>query len=390
MPLTCRDHNLSSDSVTEDLWTVPEELKSNGLVTGLFSILITLIGTPANLIIITGVIRNKLYNQPFFILVFNLAVADLVSCVLLPIHIASEIAGSFPFGNTDVIRCRVCHIAIIPIIFVFMSLLTATLMSIDRFIFFKYPLRYEVIITWKKAAVAVFIIWLVSVFISIMPTYNFGSIYFNESIVNCGVNFSDRYYIVLLFSVALLCLLVILFANVWIFCIVQAQLRKIYGVYYSHTSEMEKEDFYKELSAKYKKKAVKREVYIMRYFILYFVSDVLTWIPITFVAILSIASVVLPPSYVGCSYVFVRAQALFHPLVALTIDSDLRPRFFSKCCRKQPNNGVKGHVGVMDKVKCCTCCSILSVAMVPEEVANRHLSAVPRAREKGQEKEEAV
>ena len=346
--LSCSSSNLSRDSVTEDLWVLEGGLRISGLYTAVFLIIFVLIGVPANVFIIASVIKHKLYRQPAFTPLLNLSLTDLLMCVLmLPLTIVSGVAGDFPLGSSDYIRCQVCQSGIAILILLYVSIYSVMLISVDRFIFIKYPLRYEKLVTVKRMFVAVFLTWLVCVGVSILPVFGFGRMYFSPFIATCIINFTESEpFLILLVILALVPISVLLLTDMWILCIVQRHLRQIYVLYRSCSDDAQKQQLARELNRKIKSAHNRKQLNSVRVFGAIFFANVFTWLPVIG---LSFASVVVgidgvPANYTACAYVMLMSQFVLHPIVMISLVSEVyRP--ILKMCRRKNSAGLAVELG---------------------------------------------
>ena len=169
----------SNDSLSEFYWIVnPDDLElatGNSYAIAVILSLFLLLGLPWNLFVVCAIIKKCLYSQPIIMLMLNL----LLYILVMLFNIISGIAGEYVFGETDLVRCRVCQTGVALIILPFVSVHTLCLMSIDRFIYLKRPLRYAEIVTPRRTLAAIISAWLLCIAISIPPLVGFGEIRFN-------------------------------------------------------------------------------------------------------------------------------------------------------------------------------------------------------------------
>ena len=72
--------------------------------------IISIIGTVWNLIILATILKNKLLQDPTYILVLNLVISDLLLCgLILPFNIQSSLNREFSLGQSDYARCQSCQ-----------------------------------------------------------------------------------------------------------------------------------------------------------------------------------------------------------------------------------------------------------------------------------------
>ena len=81
-------------------------------------------------------------------LILNLAVSNLLTCALIfPFTIITGIAGEFIYGASDHVRCQICQLGVVYLVLTFVSLNSLALISVDRFLYIKKPLHYNMMVT---------------------------------------------------------------------------------------------------------------------------------------------------------------------------------------------------------------------------------------------------
>ena len=190
---SCLDKNLSHQLVTPEYWNVNSTLKPLGIATGTTILIFFVIGLPSNILIIVSILLQKLYRQPTHLLLFSLACADILMCLLvMPLIITAGFAGEFVLGNSDYVRCKVCQTGVSLVALTLLSLHLLALISVDRFIFIKFPLRYDKLITKKAALTAVAVVSVLSVLLAILPLFGVGDIYFDHKTFSCAPRFDYK------------------------------------------------------------------------------------------------------------------------------------------------------------------------------------------------------
>ena len=384
--LSCCCANLSREESTDELWLLEGENRTAGIIIAVVLCVYILVGVPANVFIIVSVVKHKLYQQPGFLPLLNLAITDLLICmVVMLMNTVSGIAGTFPFGSSDQVRCQFCKLTSVVVIAVYYSsIFSVTLVSMDRFVFIKWPLRYEVVVTASKMVLALVFIWLLSIVISLPPLFGFGQFYFSKIVATCTVDFGrSGGYLLFVVVITLIPVCILIVTNVWLVVIVQRQLRQVYRLYKSCTSEAQKQQFTSELNSKIKSKRNRKELNLIRVFVTIFFANVFTLLP---VIALSIASVFVGIANVGLGYaVFSHlvwvAQFVLHPLLEMSIVSEIKQpllRAWHKCGPSLPEasgpSSSGDHVPQGEQVprsgkRCCCRCGFLKlwvVAVLPQ------------------------
>ncbi|XP_048885313.1 alpha-1B adrenergic receptor-like isoform X3 [Brienomyrus brachyistius] len=132
-----------------------------GMVLGAF-IVFAIVG---NILVILSVVCNRHLRTPTNYFIINLAIADLLlSTTVLPVSATLEILNYWVFGR---IFCDIW--AAVDVLCCTASIMSLCVISIDRYIGVSYPLRYPSIVTERRALLAMFGVWVLSVVISIGP-----------------------------------------------------------------------------------------------------------------------------------------------------------------------------------------------------------------------------
>jgi hypothetical protein len=360
--LSCSSDNLSEDGITEELWVLEGEIRTSGLIVAVFLIFFVLVGVPANILVIGSVIKHKLYKQTTFIAILNLAVCSLLIGVLvLPLSIVSGLASSFLLGGSDSTRCQVCKHGTIMTILVFGSTCSVMLISVDRFLFIKYPLRYDKLVSIRGMLFSVIFTWLICIIVGILPVFGFGEIYFSIFIATCTIDFSgSTNYLIILVLVVIAIALVLFLTNMWVLCIAQKHLRKMYLAFKSSSYYDQKQKLL-DRSRRHRK-----QLNLIRMFAVVFFTDIFTWIPVIFLAIVSavIDLADIPVGYTALSFLFLMSQSVLHPLLGICLVSEIREPIL-KLLHIRRDSVPESTVHEVENKKCDTlyCCSLL---MLPD------------------------
>ncbi|XP_004607854.2 C5a anaphylatoxin chemotactic receptor 1 [Sorex araneus] len=178
---------------------LPPRLKVPDVLALVVYTVVFLVGIPGNALVlwVTGSEARRAINAIWFL---NLAVADLLSCLALPILITPVIMhGHWPFND---LACRILPSVIL--FNLYASILLLATISADRFLIVFYPIwcqNYRVAwLAWVACAVA----WGLALALSI-PSFMFRSLYqdaFSDK-ASCGVNYGKggqrvAYYVTLM------------------------------------------------------------------------------------------------------------------------------------------------------------------------------------------------
>lgn len=136
-------------------------------VIGTMLTVMVFVAVVGNLLVCAAVFTDRRLkrNSNFFIV--SLAIADLlVALVVMTFAIANDIHGRWVFGA---VFCRIwissdimCSTA---------SILNLCVISLDRYVHIKDPLRYETWMTTRKTVIFIGTVWILSALISFVPTH---------------------------------------------------------------------------------------------------------------------------------------------------------------------------------------------------------------------------
>ncbi len=395
---SCFDaNNISRISVTPEYWqsiSVSQGFYNGAVATATVMLLAFLIGLPGNIILIASIIKLRLYCYPTHILLLNLGISDLLVClVVLPFTFISGFAGDFIFGESDYARCKVCQAGLIYIALSVFSLNTLGLISVDRFIYIKFPLKYNKIVTMSNTIIIVCVIWILSIIQSLLPLVGFGEIRFTYSTSTCSPYFLGRthitrniYYIVFLLSLGSLPVLSIIVTNIWVVYIVWHQLKEIYRTrgYLSNMDELRRHS----VNIVMKNKKYTKQLALIRVFGAILVANAISWTPlILHTIVLTFNGSGVPFGFYIFVYLTFASHSVFHPLIEGYFIPEIRSSFrtvfkFIFClemCRRKPkirfSSSARNFIGNEEsiitefKTGCCQrgCLDICNFAMIPHE-----------------------
>ena len=196
-------------------------------------LLVIFTGMPLNVLVITKILTEQLYPQPTYLLLLNLAVCDLLVCLVpVLINIISGFRGTYSFGDSDYTRCQMCKLGVIYIILNFQTLFTLTLISLDRLAYFRLSIKYHRIVRIERISIALAVTWVISFLFGIPPLAGYGDIVFSTM---CGMIFVNPVihvsrsipYIIVGFITYVTCMFVLVLANIWVICIGLKQIQSL-------------------------------------------------------------------------------------------------------------------------------------------------------------------
>ena len=312
--------NVSDDSLTEIAWIVlQEELEfdtpGNGYAAAAIVLLLFIIGVPWNLFVTCAIVKKKLYTQPVVMLMLNLTITNLLVCILImPFNIVSGIAGEYIFGESDLVRCRVCQTGIMAIILPWISIHTLCLMSIDRFIYLKRPLKYSRIVTPKCMLAIIIVVWILCTLIALPPLFGFGEIRFSYTVANCvpyvvgETHIAPNFiYNLIIFVEIMVPVLLVFTMYIWILCIIRSSLVRRF----KRATETQGN---KERASK---EHVSSQLQLVKLFGAIFTANIVTWLPMISLVLTGAARGVgrVHPLFYSISYLSYLSQTVVHPIL---------------------------------------------------------------------------
>ncbi|XP_070838901.1 alpha-1A adrenergic receptor-like [Chaetodon trifascialis] len=127
-----------------------------------FFIMFAIVG---NILVILSVVCNRHLRIPTNYFIINLAIADLLlGTTVLPVSATLEVLDYWVFGR---IFCDIW--AAVDVLCCTASIMSLCVISIDRYIGVRYPLQYPMIVTEKRALLAMLGVWVLAIIISIGP-----------------------------------------------------------------------------------------------------------------------------------------------------------------------------------------------------------------------------
>ena len=344
---SCSDPELSRTNITDEVWMMRSNVTEHEvavLVQAIIQTLFVAIGIPWNTIVFISIMVEKLYKEPTYVLLLNLVIADvLVYICVLPFNIETAFAQEFTIGNSDFIRCGVCQaIIVIILVLVYVSLFTLALMSVDRFIYIKWPLHYRRHVTMIKILVSLLLVWFFCIAFSILPVFGVGEIKFSTIISSCSLItrgstqlIKNSTFVLILVAVGLFPFTTILICNIWIMIIIY---RTAHGKFnkkrelnnFTVISSDLRRNAEKELKANYHR----QQIHLVRLFGALFVANFIVWVPTIIIAILSaaIGSEKIPYSLSTLQYLAYVSQPVIHPMLETCLFSRARTSIIKCLC----------------------------------------------------------
>uniref|UniRef100_A0A8C9PM34 Alpha-1C adrenergic receptor n=1 Tax=Spermophilus dauricus TaxID=99837 RepID=A0A8C9PM34_SPEDA len=138
---------------------------SQGVGGGVFLAAFILTAVAGNLLVILSVACNRHLQTVTNYFIVNLAVADLLlSATVLPFSATMEVLGFWAFGRAF---CDVW--AAVDVLCCTASILSLCTISVDRYVGVRHSLKYPAIMTERKAAAILALLWAVALVVSVGP-----------------------------------------------------------------------------------------------------------------------------------------------------------------------------------------------------------------------------
>ena len=342
----CFSHNLTDDAVTENAWSLSLEnqAKTTTLTTSIILLLFLLVGLPWNAGVLIKLIKDKFYKEPSSFLLFNLVLVDLLTCLLvMPFQAAPGLAGGrYTLGRSDYQLCVTCYAGVMLIVWLlYISVHLLALMSVDRLLYIVRPLHYDQTVTVPRVAVATVIIWLLCLFISILPLFEFGVISFSQIVGTCSLivyteSSQAFYYIIVLILEVTIPLAVLFTANIWlIIALCKESKRRLHLTQVSVSSTFSVSH---QVNQTAKSKYIQQQLRIVRLFGLIFTSSIVSWIPIigAIVTVGVIGSTATPSGVYSLIFLCFLSQSVIHPMLESCLIGNtkaIKKLLCQSCCR---------------------------------------------------------
>ena len=328
--------NVSKDSLSEFAWKIDHpndpnyNTVANGYVIAVIVFLILLVGLPWNTLVICTIIKKRLYTQPTVILMLNLTITNFLLCVLImPFNIISGLAKEFPFGSSDSMRCKICQTGIIVIILPWVSLHTTFLLSVDRFIYLKRPLKYGVLVTPRRILLVIALVWMLCIAISLPPLFGFGEIQFSFTVAACVPLLvgetpvaPNSYYVLLMLAETFIPVVTLITMYILILWITRKNLLR--RVKRSQTDGATERDQKENRAALQEHN--KRQFRLVQLFLAIFTANIVTWLPMAGLALTAaiVGSENIHTLLYTIAYISYLSETAIHPILETMLIPKIR------------------------------------------------------------------
>ena len=327
---SCYAIRYGNDSMAPALWVITERSRPSSLVTAVCTLVFIIIGLPGNALIILSILRQRLYREPAHILLLDLALTDLLVCVLvMPLTVVAGFAGGWVLGDSDRAKCAWCLTGLVFVALCLLSLHTLALMSLDRLLFIKCSMKYGRYVTTRRTVLCIIVLWVVCLVFSTFPSFGFGDVRFTYSISTCSLKIfgetrltSNINYLIFLVAIAVCPFTVIIVCNAWLLCIVQQHIRRMYAVRKTLPKNSEQRSFRNQL----RREKNHKQLRLTGVFVAVIGSNVLTWLPLIVRAVLTAVkgNDLFPLGVYVFVYLSLTSSAVFHPLIQACLIPEVR------------------------------------------------------------------
>ena len=262
--------------------------------------------------------------QPTVMLFLNLTVTNLLfSLLVMPFNIYVGIKGEYVFGNSDQQRCAVCQTGIFVIILPWVSVHTLTLVSVDRFIYLKRPIKYDTIVTKWRMLVTIAVIWVFCTVLALPPLFGFGEINFSYTVATCTPILvgethiaPNYYYAVLLLAEVSIPMIILFVMYVWIVCIIRSSLvRKLR----------------RSVSVNKNKAHSKSQLRMVWLFGAIFTANIITWLPMVGLVISAAVLGTVPTLAYTIPFFSYLSETVIHPVLEVCLVQNIKMAILEYC-----------------------------------------------------------
>ena len=355
------------DVLTPDSWEYPDNAETRTDTS--LQLVFFLLGVPLNLYVMVKILCKKLYSQPTYLLLFNLAFCDFLVCIItLLFNVITRFNGHHSFGDSDYVRCQVCKIAVAYVMLNLLTTFNLALISLDRFAFFYIPLKYNRKVTPRKTGLALLGIWLLSGALVIAPLVGYGDVGFSLS---CGFIFTTPEHIIR--SIFQLVAAVVAFSavtitlgvtNIWIMCIAYKQIKAVKSERVELQNIGTATTDQRNQEKKIRREAAQKQFKLFRVFGGILLVNFATYLPAIAVAIFIAYA---PLELFIFTKVCILSQVVSHPLIEAFLTPELQVTFppaCKACCTKMRGTKVGGVLrACYEKVTCCNCAELCTAAL---------------------------
>lgn len=164
--------SLNKISSTETSSTSSQAIAASGITNTtqvMYSVLCTL-AIPGNMVTILVFIRERrLLEKSYNILILTLAIADVMTAILLITNPSFVVGDAFPYPTNPVlgeIFCRVIWSRVFLFQLVFFSIYISLVLTVERWVAIVKPVKYNIFFKGKRLILCIFVCWIWSLFLT--------------------------------------------------------------------------------------------------------------------------------------------------------------------------------------------------------------------------------
>lgn len=138
---------------------------ANKIIFGVLLFSIIFFAISGNVLVCAAICTDRKLRKLGNLFLVSLAVADLlVSSIVMTFAVINDLMGYWMFGQ------KFCEVWMsLDVMCSTASILNLCAISLDRFIHIRNPLKYETLMTRKVVCLLIFLVWFLSIFISVLP-----------------------------------------------------------------------------------------------------------------------------------------------------------------------------------------------------------------------------
>ena len=333
------------------------------ITTSVFLALTVVVAIPNNILVIVNIIKKRLFRQPTILIFLNLLIVSMLFCIIhiIPFGLVTSIAGEFILGSTDFIRCVVCSVDGLILIFLSIEMISSFLLiSVDRFLYLFKPLRHSSIVTVKRTIIAILLTWIHALAFSIPPLFGFGGFALAGTLLPVCVPYSanrgkkSHYWWLLIFSVLLPFFLLGVTTNGSSFFIILRNLRKNHHrLKIWSTARTNADERYSSI--------YRQQIILFQMFGSLLIANILIYIPVIAYVITIVNNGSDSLEFITFVHIAFNSQTVVHPVLQVLFLKEIRNTLKRICCSLK--------VTKLLSVKCCGCGCLeaCKAAVIPRE-----------------------
>lgn len=297
-----------------------EQQKSHGLndrKTLSFYYITIVLTIIAYALVLPSAYRKK---QPSSVFIFSLAIADaFIALVIVPIKI-SEVYGST--WQKNIVFCRLVNS--ITLFGIGLASTNIVVVSIDRALYFAFPLKYRDIVTNKRAVFASFVAFLSSV-PALLPSVGIGGLHSENELEFCAFKFSLRRWYMWFIGIGYFCIPSVLII------VLQVDIIRRTRSYYKQHREFIKMNPNDKKREEQMQLSMKREMRIQRMFLAIIVMFFVCWGPFVVGIICNlVATHLITPFFIQLMRIMLFINSFMNPTIIFLSTCDIK-KYFARC-----------------------------------------------------------